>query len=151
MKTSIINGSEVSRLSVAIQPVRKGLDPYGFIGKYQGIQAHGKSIGEVAEAIFWTLIKSPKTKNKMLMALSGSLSNAVDEEEATEKVAIFKALDSVPVDLLQNLKKQVADNKFLIESKDFLVAFNAMLNKFNVQKLVSGTAKQETEWGDIPF
>ncbi|HEJ9628825.1 MULTISPECIES: hypothetical protein [Proteus] len=32
--------------------LRKCLDPYGFIGKYQGIQAQGKSIGHVAEAIF---------------------------------------------------------------------------------------------------
>lgn len=134
-----------------IIPIRNGLDPYGFIGKYQGIQAQGKSIGEVAEAIFGTLIKSPKTKNKILMALSGSISNAVDEDEAFEKVAILKALDTVPVDLLQNLKTQVADNKLLIESKDFLVAFNAMLNKFNVPKFVSGNAKQETGWDDIPF
>lgn len=136
---------------VLIIPIRKGLDPYGFIGKYQGIQAQGKSIGEVAEAIFGTLIKSPKTKNKILMALSASISNAVDEDEAFEKVAILKALDSVPTDLLQNLRKQVADNKLLVESKDFLVVFNTMLNKFNVQKLVTGNIKQETEWDEIPF
>lgn len=47
---------------VLIIPIRKGLDPYGFIGKYQGIQANGKKIGEVAQAIFDTLVKSPKTK-----------------------------------------------------------------------------------------
>lgn len=53
---------------VLVIPLRKGLDPYGFIGKYQGIQAQNKTIGDVAEAIFRTLIKSPKTKNKILMA-----------------------------------------------------------------------------------
>ena len=32
--------------------LRKCLEPYGFIGKYQGIQAQGKSIGHVVEEIF---------------------------------------------------------------------------------------------------
>lgn len=136
---------------VLIIPIRKGLDPYGFIGKYQGIQGQGKSIGDVAKEIFETLVRSSKTKNKILIALSGSISNATDEEDAINKVAVFKSLDSVPVDILENLKQQVADNKILIESKDFLVAFNSMLNKFNIEKLLSGNSAQEAEWDDVPF
>ncbi|HBC82546.1 MAG TPA: TIR domain-containing protein [Escherichia sp.] len=136
---------------ILIIPIRKGLDPYGFIGKYQGIQAQGKSIGQVAEAIFETLVKSPKTKNKILIALSGSISNAVTEEEALEKVKIFKSLDSVPSDILENLKQQVADNKRLIDSNEFLAIFNSMLSKFNVSKLILGKNEQEAEWDDVPF
>lgn len=136
---------------ILIIPIRKGLDPYGFIGKYQGIQAQGKSIGQVAEAIFETLVKSPKTRNKILIALSGAVSNAVTEEEAIEKIKIFKALDGVPRDILENLKQQVAENKRLTESKEFLSVFNSMLNKFNVEKLVLGSSIQEAEWNDIPF
>lgn len=136
---------------ILIIPIRKGLDPYGFIGKYQGIQAQGKKIGEVAEAIFETLVKSPKTKNKILMALSGAVSNATSEEEAIEKVEIFKSLNAIPSDILENLKKQVSENKLLIESKEFLRSFNSMLIKFNVQKLVIGNSKHDVEWDDIPF
>lgn len=136
---------------VLIIPIRKGLDPYGFIGKYQGIQAQGKTIGQVAEAIFDTLVKSPKTKNKILIALSGAVSNSITEEEAIEKVVIFKGLDGVPLDILENLKQQVAENKRLIESKEFLAAFNSMLNKFNIEKLAFGNSRQEVEWDDIPF
>lgn len=136
---------------ILIIPIRKGLDPYGFIGKYQGIQAQGKKIGEVAEAIFETLVKSPKTKNKILIALSGSISNAITEEEAIDKVAIFKSLDNIPSDILENLKQQVADNKRLTDSKEFLASFNSMLSKFSIQKLIVGNIKQEEEWDDIPF
>ncbi|WP_220263600.1 hypothetical protein, partial [Klebsiella pneumoniae] len=89
-----------------------------------------KKIGEVAEAIFETLVKSPKTKNKILMALSGAVSNAISEEEAIEKVKIFKSLNAIPSDILENLKQQVSENKILIESKDFLTSFNSMLIKF---------------------
>ncbi|WP_330982484.1 MULTISPECIES: toll/interleukin-1 receptor domain-containing protein [Enterobacterales] len=136
---------------ILVIPIRKGLDPYGFIGKYQGIQAQGKKIGEVAEAIFETLLRSPKTKSKLLVALSGSISNATTPDEAIDKVNILKSLDSVPLDILENLKQQVTDNNHLTESKDFLTMLNSMLGKFGIQKLVVGKIKQEAEWDDIPF
>ena len=137
--------------NVLVIPIRKGLDPYGFIGKYQGIQAQGKTIGDVAEAVFLTLVKSPKTKNKMLVALSGAISNATTSEEAIEKVIILKFLDGVPSEVLENLKLQVVENTRLTESKEFLDNLNGMLSKFQVQKLTVKNAEQEVEWDDIPF
>ncbi|CAH6909188.1 TIR domain-containing protein [Vibrio chagasii] len=136
---------------VLIIPVRKGLDPYGFIGKYQGIQAQGKNIGEVALAIFTTLVKSPKTKNKVLLALSGAISNATTPEEAIEKVEILKSLDNVSNELIESLKDQVLDNSLLMDSPDFVSKFNALLTKFGVIKLSAGKVAPELEWDDIPF
>ncbi len=136
---------------VLIIPIRRGLDPYGFIGKYQGIQAHGKNIGEVAEAIFQTLVKSPKTKNKMLLSISGSIVNSTSPEEALDKIAIIKSLESIPADILENLKVQVADNKLLTDSQDFINQLNAMLTKFNVSKLLVGAPSKQKEWDEIPF
>jgi len=136
---------------VLVIPIRRGLDPYGFIGKYQGIQAKGKNIGQVAEAIFDTLVKSPKTKNKMLLAISGSIVNATSPEEAIEKIEIIKSLDSVPEDILENLKSQISENKLLTESLDFINQLNVMLTKFNVDKLLVGTPSEQQEWDDIPF
>jgi len=137
--------------NVLVIPIRRGLDPYGFIGKYQGIQAKGKNIGQVAEAIFQTLVNSPKTKNKMLLAVSGSIVNATSPEEALEKVEIINSLDSVPADILENLKTQVSENKLLTESLDFINQLNRMLTKFEVGKLLIGTPSEQQEWDDIPF
>ncbi|MEH6446603.1 MAG: toll/interleukin-1 receptor domain-containing protein [Oceanospirillaceae bacterium] len=136
---------------ILIIPIRRGLDPYGFIGKYQGIQAQEKNIGEVAKAIFETLVKSTKTKNRILISLSGALSNATTSEEAIEKVSIFKSIEGVPSDILENLKLQVTDNARLTESKEFLDSLNSMLSKFNVQKIIISKAEQEKEWDDTPF
>jgi hypothetical protein len=136
---------------ILIIPVRRGLDPYGFIGKYQGIQANGKSIGEVAEAIFQTLVKAPKTKNKMLLAISGSIVNATSPEEAIDKITIMKSLEAIPTDILENLKIQIADNKLLTESNNFVNQLNSMLTKFKVGKLLIGTPSKQKEWGKIPF
>ncbi|WP_421222795.1 toll/interleukin-1 receptor domain-containing protein [Aeromonas enteropelogenes] len=136
---------------VLVIPLRKGLDPYGFIGKYQGIQAQNKTIGDVAEAIFRTLIKSPKTKNKILMAMSGAVSNASSPEEALDKVAILKSLDNISVELLDSLKQEVSGNTLLMESQEFINAFNALLSKFGIQKLNHSKQEPEIEWEDIPF
>jgi TIR domain len=61
--------------NVLIIPVRKGLDPYGFTGKYQGIQAINKSVADVAKEIFEVIIKSPKTRGKII----GSLANTISQ------------------------------------------------------------------------
>lgn len=85
------------------------------------------------------------------MALSGAVSNAISEEEAIEKVKIFKSLNAIPSGILENLKQQVSENKILIESKDFLTSFNSMLIKFNIKKLVIGNSTRDIESDDIPF
>ncbi|MEZ8228266.1 toll/interleukin-1 receptor domain-containing protein [Vibrio splendidus] len=136
---------------VLVIPLRRGLDPYGFIGKYQGIQAQNKNIGEVAEAIFQALVKSPKTKNKILLAVSGAISNANSPEEALEKVSILKSLESMSTEILDSLKYQVSDNTLLMDSQEFISSFNTLLTKFGVEKLKHGTQMPETEWEDLPF
>lgn len=136
---------------VLIIPIRRGLDPYSFIGKYQGIQAHGKNIGEVAEAIFTTLVKSPKTKNKMLLAIVGSIVNATSPEEAIAKIEIINSLETIPADILENLKVQITDNALLMESQDFVNKMNLMLTKFNVSEMFIGVATKQKEWDEIPF
>lgn len=136
---------------VLIIPVRKGLDPYGFIGKYQGIQAANKSVAEVADAIFRTLVKSPKTNAKILSALSSAISQATDIEDALDKVRIMKSIDSISIEILENLKQQVSENKILVESSDFINSLNNMLSKFNVQKIMLFSQPKQEEWDDIPF
>ncbi|PMN90826.1 toll/interleukin-1 receptor domain-containing protein [Enterovibrio norvegicus] len=136
---------------VLIIPVRKGLDPYGFIGKYQGIQAAEKTVAEVAEAIFKTLVKSPKTNVKIISALSNSISQANDIEDALDKVNVMKSLDNVSSEALENLKQQVLENKILVESPDFISSLNNMLSKFKAPKIVILTQPTPEDWGDIPF
>lgn len=137
--------------NVLVIPVRKGLDPYGFIGKFQGIQAQGKNIGEVAEAIFLTLVKSPKTKNKILSSLTSAIATASTSEEAIEKVSILRSLDTLPTDTLENLKQQVVENKNLIDSQEFLDSLNLTLLKFSVSRLIISKTIIDVDWDNIPF
>jgi hypothetical protein len=88
---------------VLIIPIRKGIDPYGFIGKYQGIQAQNKNIGEVAEEIFQTIVKSPKTHGKMLSSLSNAIGQSTEAKDATEKVILLKSVSNIPQEVLEKI------------------------------------------------
>lgn len=136
---------------VLIIPIRKGMDPYGFIGKYQGIQGQNKKVGEVAEQIFKTIVKSPKTRSKMILSLCNAISQSTDVDDALEQISILKSIESVPTENLENLKTRIKDNNVLSESELFTKKLNETLTKFGVAKLTMKDAPAEQDWDDIPF
>jgi len=136
---------------VLIIPVRKGLDPYGFIGKYQGIQAANKNVGEVAEDIFNTIIKSPRTRAKMIRCISNAISQSTEVADALEKVALLQAQPDIPKDALESLKSEADENHVLAKSVPFVRELNALLTKHGVEGIKMG-GTQAPEWDDeIPF
>src|SRR3954447_26400865 len=54
---------------VPIIPVRMGLDPYGFMGRYQALNASGKNPPEIAEAIFEVLLNHQLSSDRMASAV----------------------------------------------------------------------------------
>jgi len=137
---------------VLIIPIRKGIDPYGFIGKYQGIQAQNKNIGEVAEEVFQTIVKSAKTRGKMLNAISNAIGQSTEVEDATEKVILLKSVNNIPQEVLDKIKISVTENTVLINSKTFINAINELFGIYSVEELKVGGAAKENVWDDdIPF
>lgn len=51
---------------VLVIPIIHGLDPYGFIGKYQGLSASGRTVIRVARDIFDILLNSERARPKIL-------------------------------------------------------------------------------------
>ena len=136
---------------VLIIPVRKGVDPYGFIGKYQGIQGEGKTIGEVAKAIFTTLISSTKTRTKMIRCLCNAVSQATDIDDATKRLKILSDIDNLPNDELEQLRSAVTDNSVLIKSEHFKISINKLFGKYNIQSVIDTAAAFADFDDDIPF
>lgn len=137
--------------NVLVVPVRKGLDPYGFIGKYQGIQAEGKTIGQVAEAIFGTLVTSPRTKPKMLKALAFSCAQSSDPEEALDKLKLLRGIPELPLDIVSYLKERIEDNGILREENKFTNLANLLLKEYGLTKIGSEKHTKQEDLDDIPF
>jgi len=74
---------------VDIIPLRAGLDPFGFFGKYQGIPIKGKTPEVVSNEIALLLIKKPKHRERCLK----SLENALRTQDSTRKIKLIEQLD----------------------------------------------------------
>lgn len=70
---------------VDIIPLRAGLDPFGFFGKYQGIQIKGQLPERVACDIAQVLLKKPHYREKVLQSISIAFST-LDTEKKIENI-----------------------------------------------------------------
>jgi hypothetical protein len=137
---------------VLVIPVRRELDPYGFIGKYQGFQAVGKNIGEVAEGIFNILSKNPKTRLKLINILVDLFLLSNDSGEAMERIIAIKKISDFPVDKINHLRQKLTENKNLKNQK-VLTEFNELLRTFKVDEIKLKDFDKITEevQDDLPF
>jgi hypothetical protein len=71
---------------VDIIPLRAGLDPFGFFGKYQGIQIKGRLPEQVACDIAQVLLKKPQHREKVLQSMSIAFST-LDSEKKVENIS----------------------------------------------------------------
>lgn len=55
---------------VDVIPLRAGLDPFGFFGKFQGVQIKGRLPEQVAKDITQILLKKPQHRDKIVQSMS---------------------------------------------------------------------------------
>jgi hypothetical protein len=134
---------------VLVIPVMRGLSPYGFISKYQGLNAEGKMVSGVAEEIFRILATSPKTRSRMLFCLTETTLQSKSEKEAIEKLCHIAAIPDLPITLLQRLQERALSSTVL-SSPEPLASLNKLLGRYNLQA-VSPERTPEPFDDNIPF
>lgn len=134
---------------VLVIPIMRGLEPYGFISKYQALNAKGKTVSVVAEEIFRVLASSPKTQVKMLSCLTEAILQSSSEIEAIEKVGFLASVKQLPSAHLQKLQ-EAAPSSAVLMSEQPLAALNDLLARY---KLNAASVKKEVVDfdDDIPF
>lgn len=135
---------------VLIIPVMKGLEPYGFISKYQGLYAEGKTVGYVADSIFRILVKSPKTRARIISCLVDSTLHSSSVEDALEKLKHITSIDDMPASYLEKLREG-AKSTLHFSSGQPLRQLNALLIKRNLKPVALESTLQDFVDEDIPF
>jgi hypothetical protein len=143
-------GAAIGR-DVLIVPIRKGLDPYGFIAKYQGMQGEGKTIAEVADYLFQILGNHAKTKSKMADALVQQVLVSTRVDEATDKLTLLRRIGSLPEKHLEKLRANVLQNDSLAASERFLSSLNELLSERGLPAVVKEQETTQILDDDIPF
>lgn len=143
-------GAAIGR-DVLIVPIKRGLDPYGFIAKYQGMQGEGKKIAEVADYLFQVLGNHAKTKSKMANALVQQVLVSTRVDEAMDKLALLRRIGSLPEKHLEKLRENVLRNDSLAASERFLSSLDELLSERGLPAVVKEQETTHILDDDIPF
>lgn len=137
---------------VLVVPIRRELDPYGFIGKYQGYQALGKNLNEVAEGVFMILAKNPKTRNKLINCLIDLFIFSNNKIDALNRILSIKKINDLPEDRIRRMRNSIVENKIL-KDKDILFEINQLFLIYNIEPVELQYFEKTTVFNptDLPF
>lgn len=129
---------------VDIIPLRAGLDPFGFFGKYQGIQIKGKYPEKVAYEVVQALLKKPQHRNFLLQCIGKAFATLQSEK----KTDLIMQLDSCSIATdaqVKSLLEQVSLSNF---ERQKLKSLIARVGAFQYPK---SDAVADDSLDDIPF
>lgn len=129
---------------VDIIPLRAGLDPFGFFGKYQGIQVKGKTPELVANEIAQLLLKKPKHRDKCIQ----SLSNALLSQESSKKIYLIELLDSWSVVTDEQIKDVLESASLSSHEQSKLKNIIARVGAYKPHQTTPDSTQHDD---DIPF
>jgi hypothetical protein len=137
---------------VLVIPIRKELDPYGFIGKYQGFQSLGKNIDQVAEGVFSIISKNPKTRNRIISCLVDLLLLSNNKIEALERVKALKKISDLPKERVLQMKSRFTENENL-KDNEVIKSFNELTKEYNIEGISIKDFEKvlEIEDDELPF
>ncbi len=134
---------------VLVVPIIHGQNPYGFIGKYQGLKTQGKAVSQVADELFKILVKSPKTRPRILTCIVDTTLQSPDAASALEKLKHLDDISDIPDAYIERLRDG-ATNSPVFSSGVALNYLNKMLEKRGYSK-VNMDDSEEISLDDIPF
>mgnify|MGYP001170222356 CR=1 FL=1 len=143
-------GAAIGR-DVLIIPIRKGLDPYGFIAKYQGFQAEGKTIEYVAKAIYNILINNVKTKHRMFESLTNQFLLSQDIANAKYYFNLIKEIYNFPIDYLNKIHDNIFNNKILFEDDGLIKNINSLFIEKSLSEIQISDLKKDEDDYEVPF
>lgn len=134
---------------VLIIPVIRGLNPYGFISKYQGLNAQGKTIAAVAQDVFRILVTSPKTRTRMSSCLTETTLQSSSISEALDKLDHLSSVKNLPVAHFEKLRDGALSSAIL-SSEEPLRKLNDLLALHNLEPVPAKQISNPFD-DDIPF
>ncbi|MBU0719177.1 MAG: toll/interleukin-1 receptor domain-containing protein [Planctomycetes bacterium] len=107
---------------ILVIPVRLGIDPYGFIGKYQALAGDGKKPRELAREIYNLLWQRPALQVRLGESLVARFESSTSFEHANELVDCLENLEHLRPDLIDRLEQAPQRNSqvkgaFRVQSK----------------------------------
>lgn len=143
-------GAAIGR-RVLVIPIRKEADPYGLLGKYQGIQSNKKDANAIAEEIFKIVSTNEKSKTAYGEIVRNLILNARNTEEGLKWFKLMEKIPSVESYVISDLHSKYASNSNLNDKTVFPIA-NKIFDKYGLSKIEADTfVSNEIDTDDLPF
>lgn len=101
---------------ILVLPLQLGADPYGLMGKYQGLQGSRIELSELARSIFELFIHHNLTSSRMSAGLLGRLEDAENYETANRISYLLESVGSWSPELLRRLDNARKANRQVAEA-----------------------------------
>lgn len=99
-----------------VVPVRTGADPYGFIGKHQGVQGKGKTPKQLADELALILLNHPQSRPAYLRALIEQLEHAGSWSVSKDTMTILERAGAVDETFLLRIENACSANSEVSEA-----------------------------------
>lgn len=117
-------------------PIRLGIDPYGFMGKYQGLAGHGMSPGDLAKEILLILLYNPATKKKISEAVVARLVQSRSFIETKSNMALLEGFDMISEQQARQIAEGLNVNDQIYNAFGIERRIKALLKKHGHNKLI---------------
>lgn len=97
-------------------PLRAGADPYGFLGKFQGLQAKSTRSDILAERIFGIVAKHETSRRRIAEVMVQQLLDVSSWEDARAVVGLLERIPTIDRDLLDRLRDGWQGNEKIVEA-----------------------------------
>lgn len=113
---------------VLIIPIRSGIDPYGFVGKYQGIASNKKTPEHLCEEIYNILLNNDQTRSTITNAIVNKICNSGNFAESKDTVALLKnASDNITPEMINKLITATKVNRQVSDSFGVVDKINSII------------------------
>lgn len=101
---------------ILVVPIRLGVDPYGFIGKNQGMQGAGKKIEAVAKKIFEILSANELTGHRITAAVTSKFLSSYSYQDAKDNISLLESCKYFSNAILSELQNKYSNNSQIRDS-----------------------------------
>lgn len=129
---------------VDVIPLRAGLNPFGFFGKYQGVQIKGRTPEQVASDITQIILKKPQHREKVIQCMSIAFSTLTSEK----KIEHINMLDDWSILTDVQLKTVIEQASMSTAEK---LKLKNLIGRVGAFKVTEAKASSFDDEDDIPF
>ena len=131
-------------------PLRYGEDPYGILGRYQGLTA-SKDARDVAKDIFHLLCSKEITHEKYISTLSNLFLNSSSEETASKWLNLIKEADNLSESEVFYIRTHLSDSSVLVNFEGIVTQANELFRNYGIKEFKKATTRFVDNVNDLPF